>query len=64
MTKFWQLNEDPFYDDDGVLIDEDASWQDINTEPLGIIVDGWVRQSVAEKQQSKEEWSPHATINS
>jgi len=29
MTKFWQLNEDPFYDEDGVLIDEDAEWEDL-----------------------------------
>lgn len=28
MSKFWQLNEDPFYDEDGVLIDEDADWED------------------------------------
>ena len=26
---FGQLIEDPFYDDDGVLIDEDAEWEDI-----------------------------------
>ncbi len=29
MTKFWQLNEDPMYDEDGVLIDEDAEWEDV-----------------------------------
>jgi hypothetical protein len=23
MSKFWQVNEDPMYDDDGVLVDED-----------------------------------------
>ena len=23
MSKFWQVNEDPFYDEDGQLIDED-----------------------------------------
>lgn len=23
MTKFWQVNEDPTYDDDGVMVDED-----------------------------------------
>lgn len=28
MTKFWQLNEDPMYDEDGVLVDEDADWED------------------------------------
>ena len=26
---YWKLNEDPFYDEDGVLIDEDADWEDI-----------------------------------
>lgn len=25
---YWKLNEDPTYDDDGVLIDEDADWED------------------------------------
>ena len=25
---FHRLNEDPFYDDDGILIDEDADWTD------------------------------------
>jgi hypothetical protein len=23
MSKFWQVNEDPMYDEDGVLVDED-----------------------------------------
>lgn len=27
---YWKLNEDPYYDEDGVLIDEDAEWEDIN----------------------------------
>lgn len=26
---FWKLNEDPMYDEDGVLVDEDADWEDI-----------------------------------
>ena len=26
---FGMLTEDPFYDEDGVLIDEDADWEDI-----------------------------------
>ena len=29
MIGFGQLIEDPFYDEDGVLIDEDAEWEDI-----------------------------------
>jgi hypothetical protein len=33
---YWKLNEDPFYDEDGVLIDEDGDmdWEDVDTEPL------------------------------
>ena len=27
-SKFWMTTEDPFYDEDGVLIDEDADWED------------------------------------
>ena len=27
---YWKLNEDPFYDDDGVLVDEDG-WTTIDT---------------------------------
>lgn len=61
---FWKLNEDPMYDEDGVLVDEDAEWADIDTESLSAVVDSWVRQSVAEKQQSKEDLSPFETINS
>ncbi len=29
---YWKLNEDPFYDEDGVLIDEDADQKLINKE--------------------------------
>lgn len=46
MTKFWQLNEDPMYDEDGVLVDEDADWEDMEeeydlpcTDELGITYD-------------------------
>jgi hypothetical protein len=28
MSKFWQLNEDPDYDEDGVLIEEE--WDDLD----------------------------------
>jgi hypothetical protein len=49
MTKFWQVNEDPFYDEDGILIDEDAEWAEIEAE-------------VADLPQ--EDASPFATINS
>ncbi len=43
MNKFWQLNEDPMYDEDGVLVDEDADWEDaeeiVNPEELGVTFD-------------------------
>lgn len=26
---YWKLNEDPMYDEDGVLVDEDADWEDV-----------------------------------
>ena len=29
MSGFGMVIEDPFYDEDGVLIDEDAEWEDI-----------------------------------
>jgi hypothetical protein len=29
MSKFWMVTEDPMYDEDGILIDEDADWEDI-----------------------------------
>jgi hypothetical protein len=29
MSKFWMTTEDPMYDEDGVLVDEDAEWEDI-----------------------------------
>jgi hypothetical protein len=42
---YWKLNEDPFYDEDGVLIDEDTEWEDedgcgsdmIDTSPYATI---------------------------
>ena len=29
------LFEDPMYDEDGVIVDEDADWEDIDTGPIG-----------------------------
>ena len=29
---YWKLNEDPFYDEDGVLVDEDADLEVIQKE--------------------------------
>lgn len=52
MSRFGMITEDPFYDEDGVLIDEDADWADIDDaelEELGI---------------EKDNFSPHNTINS
>ena len=64
--RFGQVFEDPMYDEDGVLVDEDYEepngWYDVDTAPLGTIVESWVRQTVAEKQQ--DELSPFVTINS
>lgn len=34
MSRFKMTTEDPFYDDDGVLIDEDANWTDIDAAEL------------------------------
>lgn len=48
MSKFWMTTEDPFYDEDGVLIDEDADWEDIE----GMIESGDVS------------YDPHDTVNS
>jgi hypothetical protein len=49
------LVEDPFYDEDGVLADEDYDWQDIDTiDPAE-----W---DAAFPQQ--ENYDPYATINS
>jgi hypothetical protein len=53
MTKFWQVNEDPMYDDDGVLVDEDADWQDVDNEQGERVFKAIV-----------EELSPHNTVNS
>lgn len=57
MSRFARITEDPSYE-----IDEDQDWEDIDTEPLGSIVDGWVRETVAKKPQ--EEYSPYVTSNS
>jgi hypothetical protein len=29
MSKFWMTVEDPDYDEDGILVDEDAQWDDL-----------------------------------
>lgn len=50
---FAMVTEDPFYDEDGVLVDEDADWQDI--------VDLIPAAAVAAVD---DEYGPYITINS
>ena len=50
MTKFWMTTEDPMYDEDGVLVDEDADWEDIE-DPTNFIAE-------------IEAFNPHNTVNS
>jgi len=60
MSRFARITEDPEYDLD--LEADEGDWEDVDTAPLGAIVDGWIRKSVAEKQQ--EVYSPYVTSNS
>jgi len=53
MNNFWKLNEDPMYDEDGVLMDEDAEWQDVDN-----------KASEAVFKRIAEELSPFETVNS
>ena len=57
MSKFWQVNEDPFYDEDGQLVDEDADWEDaaVEQDPAA---------SRAVFARIVEELSPFETVNS
>lgn len=48
MSRFGMIVEDPFYDDDGQLIDEDADWEDIQDET----------------QEVEVSYSPYDTLNS
>lgn len=60
MSRFARITEDPEYDID--MSDDEGDWEDIDTAPLGAIVDSWVRETVAKKQQ--EPYSPFVTVNS
>jgi hypothetical protein len=51
---FWKLNEDPFYDEDGVLIDED--------DDLEIIEQEVTKQ--APEACYTQDCDPYSTINS
>ncbi len=56
MSRFGMVVEDPFYDDDGVLIDDDADWEDaVEQDPA-------VSKVVFDK--IVEELSPFETVNS
>ncbi len=54
MSRFGMIIEDPFYDDDGVLVDEDANWQDIKEE---------IQYDVPEACYIQD-CDPYSTINS
>jgi len=55
---FVKINEDPFYDEDGVLIDEDAEWENM---PFPF---SDMDPRFNPNDFEPEELSPHATINS
>jgi len=52
---FWKLNEDPFYDDDGVLIEEDADAFENMVEAADLN---------RKRKLEVEVFSPHMTVNS
>ena len=54
MSKFWMTTEDPMYDEDGVLVDEDADWEDIQEE---------VKKQAPEACYIQD-CDPYSTINS
>jgi len=49
MSRFAVVYEDPEYEVE--LSDDELDWEGVDTAPLGAIVDGWVRLTVAEKPQ-------------
>lgn len=53
MSKFWMVTEDPMYDEDGVMVDEDYE------EP-----NGWFDLDTVVVKKPQEELSPFETINS
>jgi hypothetical protein len=56
MSKFWMTVEDPTYDDDGILVDEDAEWEDI---------DATVAEFEALQRGAElENFDPFETVNS
>lgn len=55
MTIFSKMIEDPMYDEDGVMIDEDAEWEDLED------VSEWLDKELKEYDAT---YSPYDTINS
>lgn len=61
MNSYGRVIEDPFYDDDGVLVDEDADWEDVVDMPSDEYIDP------AEWDMAfppLDNYDPFATINS
>ncbi len=58
---YWKLNEDPFYDDDGVLIDEDADILENMKDAADL-----ARDQRKEKPEACyiQDCDPYSTINS
>ncbi len=56
MSKFWMTTEDPTYDEDGVLVDEDADWEDA-VDPGDLVYNEDLGEWV-------EIYSPFDTVNS
>ena len=54
---FGILTEDPWYDEDGVLVDEDADWEDEDGCGGDLLY-------VIPELVPKDELSPYSTINS
>ena len=60
MSKFWMVTEDPFYDDDGQLVDEDAQWQDIKQEVKALSEDSHEPPEACYIM----DYDPYSTVNS
>ena len=56
---YWKLTEDPFYDEDGVLIDEDGDmdWEDSKDKDI-------IEELNEQLKPYDEEYGPFVTINS
>lgn len=54
MSRFGMVVEDPYYDEDGVLIDEDADWADIAVDEF----------EAREYAQELQNFNPFDTVNS